>query len=542
MKHQGKLGHWLLAAALLASFFLISAQAVWYLAERVEIRYGVVDLSGTIIVEPRYHRIYPTRDEDRYIVARLEWGGYLGNVPADSEYRWGVVDGTGSVVIQPEFDKIDAIVDSADRQSFIVGRGGKKGLIDGKGVPLTGIEFDSIRSSRHGYAVKKDGQWHHLREDGSVGVDVAIDEAQRMSDGVAWSKLNGRRPEDSKSLGWTTITLPALPLLRGLADRGGRVAIEPRYLNIDEVIGENRVWVQTTESKWGLLDIGSSQFVVEPRFDDLQRMGLSGEDAANMGLGTSDLRAILVSGHGFGVMNTSGVWVVPARYDRIDSMFSVTFPSRFEEKAMLTGILAKRGLEWTLFNLDGTALAGPEIALRAEAPWIDHALGLRSFAAYVSPGGEILRQLAPWFETMNSEELRSFLCMFVLALWAIWGSLSAPATSRLRNVLVLLTLVLSGFGLSFLGIHAAGRELWVQILAFVPLTGFVAWNIRHRAPSCRWLSVSLLVCCYMSIWLDNRLPVSALLQEMNIFPLLLILTSLHATIAMWREWNASRAA
>lgn len=93
--------------------------------------FGLIDGSGDWILEPGYSFILPDKDNGYFILAT-------------GDEKFGAADAEGKIVIEPAFDDISVV--HVLPLSFCASRGGKYGILDGKGTELAPFVHDDMIS------------------------------------------------------------------------------------------------------------------------------------------------------------------------------------------------------------------------------------------------------------------------------------------------------------------------------------------------------------------------------------------------------------
>jgi hypothetical protein len=246
----------------------------------VDERWGFIDSTGTIKIEPAFESAYCDFSE--------------GLAPVDPEgppYRFGYIDTSGEMVIEPQFASAgqfsEGMAEVGDRDQ---GDGGKWGAIDTSGSLVVPMQYDSPPLFSEGLAaVKSDGDWYFIDKTGATALGP-FSCAGNFSEGLAYVDWGDGRgfinkdgarvielpdgltcsgwPEKGFSEGLAAIQSQARDtVLWGYIDTAGTLVIDPQYASagafseglaaaVTQVGGETRSGFIDKTGKW----------VIEPQF------------------------------------------------------------------------------------------------------------------------------------------------------------------------------------------------------------------------------------------------------------------------------------
>jgi len=269
--------------------------------------------------------------------------------PILEQGKWGLIDSTGRVVLEPRFDAIYQYRDegmpaswtpgaeasardqialtmswsSGPVRSILIGvqTGGRWGFVDRSARTAIELRFDGLGDLdwRHGrMPVRLGERWGYIDPAGHLAIPAEYDRAFPFVDGVALARRAGRwllldttgtqrgefQSDEVDESDW-----PAeRPLLRvkvglfwGAVDRRGRLVIEARHDGL-QTVGAHGLFGFRMKNKWGFADT-TGRVVVPPRFDGAW--------------GFSHGTAIVWLGRKYGVIDTTGVVVLPIEMDRV---------------------------------------------------------------------------------------------------------------------------------------------------------------------------------------------------------------------------------
>jgi len=190
-------------------------------------KWGYIDASGKIIIEPRFDWARTFREG----LAAVEVGG-----------KWGFVDSGGKVVIPARFDEV---------QDFSEGlcaalRGGKWGFIEKTGTFRGPRRYECARSFSEGLAAVRTGKkWGFVNRGMKMAIKPYFDGAWSFTEGLAPVKVGSR---------W------------GYVDKNGKVVIPPLYYRVDS-FSEGLALVEGGQGSEGYID-RQGKLVISHRFYD----------------------------------------------------------------------------------------------------------------------------------------------------------------------------------------------------------------------------------------------------------------------------------
>jgi len=310
-------------------------------------KYGLIDRTGTILIEPKYralHRFnqefddglmtYQTEDGGGVITTQGEVRSYLPGCNdlfycseglADVEWKndklpgapmkYGYVDSDGRIAIEPQFDYASYF--SENLAAVRIGR--LYGYINRTGEVVIDTVYDDARPFKNRLGIVcKDGQWGCTDENGKYIVEPRYD-------GLDWSKDNLLLARQSEKVGLIDCSgkvlcspqfdeigqfsgeyaIVANQGLKGIIDRSGAVTIKPRFHDLD-VFAENlaRAAVKNDSGQllWGYIN-PQGEFVIPPTFSE----------AKSFSDGLAAVRS--TDGGKFGFISPEGKLAIDHRFD-----------------------------------------------------------------------------------------------------------------------------------------------------------------------------------------------------------------------------------
>jgi len=266
----------------------------------------------------------------------------LAQIKKDS--LWGFMDGKGNIIIKPEYD----MARSFSEGLAAVLKDEKWGFIDTKGKLVVPNEFDLAKSFREGLApVRKGFKWGYVDRTGRLIIPPEFIDAFNFSHGTAMVQITEPAPAGVKL---------SPVMFNAQIDRSGKV--QYRY-SAGGAYGDIHV-ISSSDGKYGLLS-SQTGLILKPRYDEILGAGAEGyfifKDKARYGYldisgdvaikpvfeeaGLFDCGIARVRTNGkYGLINSSGIFIVPAEYDSLTRISSKIFKATRGEEAGEVDILA----------------------------------------------------------------------------------------------------------------------------------------------------------------------------------------------------------
>lgn len=236
--------------------------------------YGYIDHTGKTVIEPIY-----------------EDAGYFQDGFADimKNGRHGLIDKQGNMIIPPEYDRIE-------RQEgiFVVQSDGSYGCFDATGRELLPVNYDQIFVRDGMITIQKDGKEGLADQKGTILVEPSYQDIQPVpgrpfavveSNGM-WGMVDDRGDD-----------------YQGI-DHLGSIWRELRYDYMSCSRGQiKNVLTYSYEGRMGCMSIADFSNLVPCKYDQISEF-------------VHDMAVLQLDGK-YGVVNTTGVMVLPVVYDRI---------------------------------------------------------------------------------------------------------------------------------------------------------------------------------------------------------------------------------
>jgi hypothetical protein len=177
---------------------------------KVANRFGLIDSSGNIVVNPQFDNIYIPYHDKNYDLIAVRLGTKIG-----------FIDRNGKFKINPQFDIDTASWDIFDGTEFteglaIVKQNNLYGFIDTTGKLVIKFQFENCNSFREGLAsFQKGKKWGFIDKTGKVIIEPQFDQASFFENGIT---------EIRKYTGTETSDYPSL---KGYINKKGKVIWQP---------------------------------------------------------------------------------------------------------------------------------------------------------------------------------------------------------------------------------------------------------------------------------------------------------------------------
>lgn len=307
-------------------------------------RFGVIDLSGSVIQKPQFRLILPFK-------------GGMAKVQTDNGD--GFINEKGLMTIPPPFaNNCDLFSDGL--ASIRVGE--KTGFVDKNGqVVIEPQYYEHVLAFNDGLAaVRLNGKWGYIDRTGQIVIKPIYSELPVFHSGFAKAQIDNK---------W------------GFLDQTGRMAIKPLYESVLD-FREGFAAVKLN-GKWGFIDVRGN-VVIEPQYDSvgsfsnsialvringkqgcIDKKGhfiipLPNENQTNSLMVYSVFRGMIIVTHNgkLGVLESSGNMILPVIYDEIVPFFIN------EEGEFLS---VRQGNKIGLLGLNGRWIYKPSEVFRRDA-------------------------------------------------------------------------------------------------------------------------------------------------------------------------------
>jgi hypothetical protein len=255
-----------------------------YFIVKLNNKYGVIDHSEKVIIPLTYLEFGETNYSDGSYLARNKDGkygfmlidgrvtlpfnydnvkkGYNNNIISIQSGKCGLVrvnSGLPTEIVTCEFDNI-----TEGAKTFIVEKGGKFGLLNQYGKPITEIEYTGLESLKDSYydeVVLYLGQkgkfFYLLNEQGK-----AMNEAEFLDLSPLIRKSTNSYYASPRYL---YLKFKAKNGKMGLVDKVGKVILQPQF---DDIVSEDdNIIVVKSNKKCGLYSLLAQKMIVEPDYD-----------------------------------------------------------------------------------------------------------------------------------------------------------------------------------------------------------------------------------------------------------------------------------
>ena len=199
----------------------------------VDEKWGYINKLGKVIISPVYSEVRPFKESVAAVAVSVPndnvTTAHDGEPDKSSvEQLWGLIDKTGSIVIETKYDRISDFSEGF-AAIFI---DGKWGYIDQQGVMEIEPQFEEAGQFSEGLApVLVDTKWGFINRQGAMVIEPKFDAADSFSEGLAKVGMETSTP----SLGRVGDIPWSLSIntrnLYGYIDTIGNMVIEPQFEN-----------------------------------------------------------------------------------------------------------------------------------------------------------------------------------------------------------------------------------------------------------------------------------------------------------------------
>lgn len=254
--------------------------------------WGYMDTTGTMVIAPRYS----------YAKAFTNGVGIV-----EHENKWGMVDRRGNVLLPCRYDGIDFLQNTGNNILRLYVQTPKYGLIDTLGQLAVDAVYDELGSFSEGrLAVKRDGVWGFVNDEGLEVIPCRFREVSNFSEGLAAARIGNS---------W------------GFIDKQGNVIIEFKYSRVGN-FKNGLTWVATPDGYGYIND--EEQTVIAATFDRAHDF-------------EGDIARVVVNGD-YGIIDRQGKFVLKPQYVTIEP---------FNEYGLAIASAGKKWLKYSVINQEG---------------------------------------------------------------------------------------------------------------------------------------------------------------------------------------------
>lgn len=248
--------------------------------------------------------------------------GYI-SIPPEEGSKCGLINREGEEIAAPEYDRVWAVMPGV----AMLDRGGKRSLVGRDGKRLTEYKIAGLAPGYSDLAVVRiRGKYAFLNIERGELLQERYSRIVHLEAGI-WGIKSGRK--------W------------GLADSSGKVIVRPVYDRISEFI--NGTAMVKSGGRWGYVD-KSGKELLAPKYKLATPFGYGLAVVGRCGLlGSMELNGLVYwlittypSPCKWGVVDISGKEIVPIKYDHIDPGSGRFFPIRLGWKY---GLMDREGRE-----------------------------------------------------------------------------------------------------------------------------------------------------------------------------------------------------
>lgn len=330
-------------------------------------RYGFIDRSGKMVIQPQYEKARSFSEGLAAVAEKGKWGfiktnGEWAIQPQFENARWfsdGLclvnkggawmyINKKGEVVTMPAAEKYHDFSNGKALITILNGKEKKVGIIDVKGEYILKPTYHVIKPSKDGYAkAKLNDRWGIIDATGKEVVEPIYEHIGNYYKGTTWAKLgkeyglvvNGKFTPLAGVLDIWDFSEDLAYAKKGekvgFIDTKGNWVIEPKY---DKVRAFSKGLAPVNVGgKWGFIDKGG-KLVISPIYNDAE---LFSEDG---------LAPVKIKDWGF--VNKEGKLVIPANYE-------ITAFMQYKGRGFNNGVSRVKYMgRWGFINTAGEPIGG----------------------------------------------------------------------------------------------------------------------------------------------------------------------------------------
>lgn len=198
--------------------------SIWYEKSCLKVqkngKYGLIDLSGKILLDCTYDNIEPLI-------------GLSNSLVTTKDGKKGLVSTTGSVIIENEYTQILALTDKYETGYIVKNEDGKYGVIGTNKKILLPIEYDDIKHvyANSTYVAKTNENWQIINTETNTTIDINYDDVKSINNEYIIVEQSGKY---------------------GLITTAGEQKIEPQYNKLTYT--NQNYYIAQKEDKYGLIN------------------------------------------------------------------------------------------------------------------------------------------------------------------------------------------------------------------------------------------------------------------------------------------------
>ena len=198
---------------------------IWYenacLRVEKDGKYGLIDLSGKVLLSCEYEQIEPIISENNSLITVKDG-------------KKGLVSTTGSIIIDNEYTDIKALTSKYEDGYIVKNEDGKVGVIGTNKKVLLPIEYEDIKNvySDNTYVAKSDSVWQIINIQTGEKVKFSYDDAIQINNGYIVVVENDKY---------------------GIITSKGEEAVSPEYDSLDYIFSNS--YIASKDGKYGVIDI-----------------------------------------------------------------------------------------------------------------------------------------------------------------------------------------------------------------------------------------------------------------------------------------------
>lgn len=230
-----------------------------YIVESQDGKYGVVDFTKQVILEPKYEEVKNIYDNGKYIVK--EDGKYI------------VIDKDGKTILENRANEIQSMKDN----KFIILENSKYGIIDNTGKEILEVKYEDLDYAFSNYYIaKQDGKYGIIDTENQIKIEFNYDDINyRKEEGIIEASTPDAIDSDIFD---TNFELKLTGIINQIDTQKGymrvRVGEEYKYYNFkfeekteQEIFINNELFLSKKDGKYGYTD-KNGNVVVDYKYED----------------------------------------------------------------------------------------------------------------------------------------------------------------------------------------------------------------------------------------------------------------------------------
>lgn len=237
-----------------------------YIVENKEGKYGIVDFTKKVILEPKYEEIKNIYDNGKYIVKE--------------EGKYKLINKESEIILE---QKVENIVDMTG-DNLIIKENSNYGIIDTKANIILDVEYQDLKHAFSNYYIaKKDNKYGIIDLNGNEKIEFSYDEINYREEGIIEANKSEVINSDIYN---TNFELKVKGIISLVETKKGYIRIRTedayKYYNFkleevkaNEILIDNTLFLSKKDGKYGYVDKGGN-VIVDYIYEDAQEQNNAG--------------------------------------------------------------------------------------------------------------------------------------------------------------------------------------------------------------------------------------------------------------------------